>query len=120
MLYMAFPVPRRLVVAHTSSLSLGSWCSDCLHCPKPCYHCQSKALGELLQIPTPSPSSVFIRENAIIFNIESLRMIITKDEVSNWTQMPLTISWVVQTPFSCLPCYLAQDEAGWTSVPGTT
>ncbi|CAL5219734.1 g1631 [Coccomyxa viridis] len=32
-------------------------------------------------IPTPSPSSVFIRENAIIFNIESLRMIITKDEV---------------------------------------
>lgn len=33
-------------------------------------------------IPTPSPSSVFIRENAIIFNIESLRMIITKDEVS--------------------------------------
>ena len=35
----------------------------------------------MAQIPTPSPSSVFIRENAIIFNIEALRMIITKDEV---------------------------------------
>ena len=49
-------------------------------------HASAALLAEtllyLLQIPTPSPSSVFIRENAIIFNIESLRMIITKDEAS--------------------------------------
>lgn len=45
----------------------------------------------LWQIPTPSPSSVFIRENAIIFNIESLRMIITKDEVSASSWLPLGV-----------------------------
>ena len=42
---------------------------------------RNEELGKLAQIPTPSPSSIFIRENAIIFNIEALRMIITKDEV---------------------------------------
>ena len=43
----------------------------------------------MAQIPTPSPSSVFIRENAIIFNIEALRMIITKDEVGA-RQLPIS------------------------------
>lgn len=33
-------------------------------------------------IPSPSPSSIFIRDHAIVFNVEALRLIITKDEVA--------------------------------------
>lgn len=34
------------------------------------------------QVPTPSPSTVFIRDKAILVNLESLRMIVCSDKVS--------------------------------------
>ena len=69
---------------------------------------QPKTMNErlLFQIPTPSPSSIFIRESAIIFNIESLRMIITKDEVSSSANQPRRFLMVSSLPRYSTTCAL--------------
>ena len=36
------------------------------------------------QVPMPYPSSIFIREKAIIVNLESIRMLICENKVSCW------------------------------------
>ena len=41
-------------------------------------------------LPTPYPASLFIREKALVVNLESLRMIITKDQVCSICLAPLT------------------------------
>lgn len=41
-------------------------------------------------IPSPSPAAIFIREQAIVFNVESLRMIVTKDEVRTPEEVVVT------------------------------
>ncbi len=37
-------------------------------------------LGVRDQVPTPSPSTIFIRDKAILVNLESLRMIVCYDK----------------------------------------
>ena len=34
-----------------------------------------------MQVPMPYPSAIFIREHAIIVNLESIKMLICKDQV---------------------------------------
>lgn len=35
----------------------------------------------LVQVPSPHPASIYIREQALVVNLESIRMIICKDQV---------------------------------------
>ena len=36
----------------------------------------------MLQVPTPYPTALFIRDKALVVNLESIRMIISADQVS--------------------------------------
>ena len=38
-------------------------------------------MGESLQVPMPYPSAIFIRDKALVVNVESMRLIICQDEV---------------------------------------
>ncbi len=33
-------------------------------------------------VPTPYPAAIFIRDKALVVNLESLRMLVTKDKVT--------------------------------------
>ena len=64
-------------------------------------------------IPSPSPAAIFIREQAIVFNVESLRMIITKDEVS--------LSMIMPSPSTCndpTGCGMAWHGMAWHGMAG--
>ena len=37
----------------------------------------------MLQVPTPYPTALFIRDKALVVNLESIRMIVSADQVSN-------------------------------------
>ena len=43
-------------------------------------------MGEDAAAPIPYPSSIFIREKAIVCNLETIRLIIARDEVSTSLQ----------------------------------
>ena len=42
----------------------------------------------MLQVPTPYPTALFIRDKALVVNLESIRMIISADQVSNVSTCP--------------------------------
>lgn len=50
----------------------------------------SPALSGMLQVPTPYPTALFIRDKALVVNLESIRMIISADQVSSVKTCPLT------------------------------
>lgn len=37
---------------------------------------------QTLQVPTPYPTALFIRDKALVVNLESIRMIVSADQVS--------------------------------------
>ena len=41
-----------------------------------------------MQVPTPYPTALFIREKALVINLESIRMIISADQVNLYSDMP--------------------------------
>ena len=75
-----------------------------------------------------SPSSIFIRDNAIIFNIESLRMLIQKDEVLIATTLVLIVGIHQQVAhlqacqgvisWNGVTGHPAELPSGWTAVDG--
>ncbi len=42
----------------------------------------------MLQVPTPYPTALFIRDKALVVNLESIRMIISADQVSSVRTCP--------------------------------
>ena len=65
------------------------------------------------RIPSPSPAAIFIREQAIVFNVESLRMIITKDEVR--TPGQLHAPYALQPSTGCSHIYGMAGQAATAS-----
>ena len=47
-----------------------------------------------LQVPTPYPTALFIREKALVVNLESIRMIISADQVSLQLSHHFTVSTI--------------------------
>jgi hypothetical protein len=44
-------------------------------------------------VPTPYPAAIFIRDKALVVNLESLRMLVTKDKVTSFSVLyPLILS----------------------------
>lgn len=42
----------------------------------------------MLQVPTPYPTALFIRDKALVVNLESIRMIVSADQVSKVSSCP--------------------------------
>ena len=61
--------------------------------PPDCYLQGHSTDRSHLQVPMPYPSSIFIREKAIIVNLESIRMLICENQVGCY-----------ETAVACLPC----------------